>query len=137
VYYIGKVESAEIVTGNNDVDLTPLGPVSATKNTTNVNPAKGNGILKNARIDKNVVTLEFTPDAFKRDDRIIVSVGRPINADFTDNNNNIHGNLDLDPDGASASNQIHDPAGRGMASGNSTTSANIDVNDAQRVSTAS
>ena len=88
-----------------------------------------------AKITGSTVKLEFPSTAFDRNDRIIVSVGRTILGKYEDKNNGVSSfNIDTDLPGITNA-TVTDPAGRTMSTSNSTTSANITVNDSQRVST--
>ena len=98
-----------------------------------------NAGLRNAKINGNFVLLEFTPSAFGKNDRVVLKVGGAIDtkvqtpagsvalssAAFTTANTAF-----------AASDVIGDPAGRKVDNGNSTTSASVDVDNSQRVSTA-
>ena len=88
-----------------------------------------------AKITGSTVKLEFPSTAFDRNDRIIVSVGRTILGKYEDKNNGVSSfSIDTDMPGITNA-TVTDPAGRTMSTSNSTTSANITVNDSQRVST--
>jgi len=141
-YMIGRILSSEIsnATGTS-VKTSILGSMTRTPSTT---PIKGNttanDLLRNARVTGSNVLLEFSPTAFDRDDRVVVSVGNRITGNFVDRNRtpSLNDDLSVSTSGNAVEYaSIYDPAGRLIDTGNSSTSANIDVNNGQRVATAS
>ena len=141
-YMIGRILSSEISnqTGTS-VKTSILGSMTRTPSTT---PIKGNttanDLLRNARVTGSNVLLEFSPTAFDRDDRVVVSVGNRITGNFVDRNRtpSLNDDLSVSTSGNAVEYaSIYDPAGRLIDTGNSSTSANIDVNNGQRVATAS
>ena len=106
----------------------------------NINGLAAGGLISGsssvtAKITGSTVKLEFPSTAFDRNDRIIVSVGRTILGKYEDKNNGVAAfSIDTDMPGITNA-TVTDPAGRTMSTSNSTTSANITVNDSQRVST--
>ncbi|MFN8578598.1 MAG: hypothetical protein U0354_17360 [Candidatus Sericytochromatia bacterium] len=138
-YMIGRILSSEISSiTTSTVKTSILGNKNRLPNT---NPVKGNttanNLLRNARITGSSVLLEFSPDAFDRDDRLIVSVGKGIEGSFVDRNRTPSLNDELRVNTSVEYAPIYDPAGRLIDAGDSTTSANIDVHNSQRVATAS
>ncbi|MFN8576610.1 MAG: carboxypeptidase-like regulatory domain-containing protein [Candidatus Sericytochromatia bacterium] len=141
-YMIGRILSSEISsTTTNTLKTSILGSVTRTPKTT---PVKGNttanDLLRNSRVTGSNVLLEFSPTAFDRDDRVIVSVGKGIEGNFIDRNRtpSINDDLRVNISGTAVEySAIYDPAGRLMDSGEPTSSANIDANNSQRVATAS
>jgi len=142
-YVVGRILSADInnAVATKTVKLSALGTASNAFPTTLQQYAGSDTFgyrLRSARITGNTVLIELTPQAFDRDDRVIVSAGTNITANYSDRSNNV-GPIDLRPalnlpSGADFA-TIQDPSGRTIDGGNSTTSANIDVNNQQRVST--
>ena len=94
--------------------------------------------LKSAKVENNMITLELNPQAFDKDDRVIVSAGQTVDGRYDDKINSVTvGSLKASlPANGSDFLKITDPAGRPLDSGNSSTSANIDINNSQRVATA-
>ncbi|MFN8577580.1 MAG: hypothetical protein U0354_12045 [Candidatus Sericytochromatia bacterium] len=141
-YMIGRILSSEISsTTSSTVKTSILGAITRTPNTT---PVKGNttsnDLLRNARITNSNVLLEFSPTAFDRDDRVVVSVANRITGNFVDRNRtpSVNDDLSVSTSGTAVEYAaIYDPAGRLIDAGDSTSSANIDVNNSQRVATAS
>lgn len=141
-YMIGRILSSEISNAaGTSVKSSILGSMTRTPSTS---PVKGNtsanDLLRNAKVTGSNVLLEFSPTAFDRDDRVIVSVGNRITGNFVDRNRTPSLNDDLSVATAGSAVEyasIYDPAGRLIDGGDSTSSANIDVNNAQRVATAS
>jgi len=141
-YMIGRILSSEISNQTNaSVKTSILGSMTRTPSTT---PIKGNttanDLLRNARVTGSNVLLEFSPTAFDRDDRVVVSVGNRITGNFVDRNRtpSLNDDLSVSTSGNAVEYaSIYDPAGRLIDTGNSSTSANIDVNNGQRVATAS
>ena len=141
-YMIGRILSSEISNQmGTSVKTSILGSMTRTPSTT---PIKGNttanDLLRNARVTGSNVLLEFSPTAFDRDDRVVVAVGNRITGNFVDRNRNPSLNDDLSVSTSGNAVEyasIYDPAGRLIDTGNSSTSANIDVNNGQRVATAS
>ena len=91
-----------------------------------------------AKVDGNVITIEFNSQAFDKDDRVILSAGQTVDGRYDDKVNNVVVNSlrsSLLANGGDFY-KITDPAGRPLDSGNSSTSANIDINNSQRVATA-
>jgi hypothetical protein len=124
-------------------------------NTVECTPSRGNpdepqvgnqSLLRFAKIDGNVVTMEFAPEAFNRNEKLIVSIGEDIDSSYQDtsrsvartdvnvDNNTCDGN---DPQNPEYSNLLIDPAGNDMSNSNSTNSGNLQVDDSLRVATAS
>lgn len=90
-------------------------------------PARAAAGLRTASLRGNTVTLEFVPEAFNRDDRVILSVGRNIGGRYSNTNVTpaIDINLASSPAGVNNFASITDPSGRAMSTSNGTTSANI------------
>ncbi|MEK7433165.1 MAG: carboxypeptidase-like regulatory domain-containing protein [Cyanobacteriota bacterium] len=96
------------------------------------------GPFSSARVDNNTITIDFNPQAFDKDDRVIISAGQTVDGRYDDKINSVTlGSLkSVLPVNGSDFLRITDPAGRPLDSGNSSTSANIDINNSQRVATA-
>jgi len=101
-------------------------------------------LIRFAKIDSNVVTMEFAPEAFNRNEKIIVAVGRNIQTSYQDTSRSVS-RTDVSVNNRSTgtnitppySTKLIDPAGNSMSTSNSTNSGNIQVNDSLRVATAS
>lgn len=141
VYEIGKIVPAGGITNNhrmigltvagtadNDPTILGNGAIAA---------AKGGAGLKSSALKGNQVTLEFNAEAFNRDDRVILSVGRHINGRYSDTRVTPAIDISLNTTNNASFFSITDPAGRSMSTGNGTSSANVSIDDSQRVSTAS
>jgi len=150
VYTIGRLTSADLqtaatanptVSGNlSNLSLKALGGTFNASGAT-AGPANQYGgsssPVKSAKVDNNVVTLELNPQAFDKDDRVILNAGF-IDGRYDDKINRVLLSTlkPAFPSGGSDFVKVTDPAGRPLDSGNSSTSANIDINNSQRVATA-
>ena len=92
--------------------------------------------LKSVKVNGNNIIIELNPRAFDKDDRVIIAVGQTIDGKYDDKINSI-----FVPSLKSilANNsinfiQITNPSGRIIDKGNSSTFANIDINNSQKVS---
>ena len=90
--------------------------------------------LRSASIDSNVLTLEFSPQAFDKDDRVIFSAGN-ISGGYNDTANTVTV-TSLTPINTESFKTITDPAGKTLSTSNSSTSSNITINDSQKISVA-
>jgi len=141
VYEIAKIVPAGGITNNHRmIGLTAKG-VADNDPTVLGNGAiaaanKGAGLTA-ASLKGNQVTLEFNAEAFNRDDRVILSVGRHINGRYSDTRVTPTIDISLNTTNNASFFSITDPSGRAMSTGNGTTSANVSIDDSQRVSTAS
>jgi len=101
-------------------------------------------LLRFSKIDGNVVTLEFAPEAFNTNEKLIVSVGRNISTSYQDTSNSVsRTNININDRAGSGANItpqyssfLIDPAGNNMSTSNSTNSGNVQVNDSIRIATA-
>ncbi|MFN8672528.1 MAG: Ig-like domain-containing protein [Candidatus Sericytochromatia bacterium] len=137
-YVIGRLKSLDIQTAIINKSATGLFLKGLGGGFTNT-PTRFGGSkapLVGASINGNIVTLEFSPNAFDKDDRVIVSGSSNITGSFTDAINTINLN-DLSVTGIGSNfYQITDPSGKRLSSSNSSTSSNISINDSQKVSVA-
>jgi len=141
-YVIGRLMSADLqaaVAAKSGANLM-LKPLAGGFN--NAVTQYGNGAsfpLKSAKVENNLITLEFNPQAFDKDDRVIISGSQNISGQYNDKVNSVVVNS-LQPTLNLPANadfyKISDPSGRPLDTGNSSTSANIDINNAQKVATA-
>jgi hypothetical protein len=136
-YMIGRVLSSEISDAkSNTVKTSILGNKDRNTNTIPIKANSNNTLLKSSKVQGNTITLEFDNTAFDKGDRVIVSVGNRITGNFVDRNRipSLNDDLSVSTLGnAIEYASIYDPAGRLIDDGNSSTSANIDVNNGQRV----
>ncbi|MFN8578597.1 MAG: carboxypeptidase-like regulatory domain-containing protein [Candidatus Sericytochromatia bacterium] len=140
-YMIGRILASEISsTTTNTVKTSILGNKDRNANLVPIKANSSNTLIKSSKIQGNIVTLEFDNTAFDKDDRVIVSIANRITGNFVDRNRtpSINDELSVSTSGTSVEYaSIYDPAGRLIDAGDSTTSANIDVHNSQRVTTAS
>ncbi|MFN8578595.1 MAG: hypothetical protein U0354_17345 [Candidatus Sericytochromatia bacterium] len=106
-YMIGRILSTDVLNG------TPKLSILGNKNRLpNINPVKGNttsnDLLRNARITGSNVILEFSPDAFDRDDIVVLSVGKDIKGLYK--NSTINEDLSVNSLNNPQFTQIYDPA---------------------------
>ncbi|MFN8671678.1 MAG: carboxypeptidase-like regulatory domain-containing protein [Candidatus Sericytochromatia bacterium] len=138
-YVVGRIKSADLRTNN--LLLNPLGGFT-TGAPIQYGANAGQNPLKSAKVEGNVITLEFNPQAFDKDDRVILASASNIAGSYNDKVNNIQSasgtlrptSLNLPTNGDFLA--LTDPSGRTLDSGNSSTSANIDITNAQKVATA-
>ncbi len=128
-YMVGRVLSKNVTSGTPRVDV--LGTV--------VNTAPTKTKVISAKITNNIVLIELDRTAFDRDDRVIVSAGDRITGSYVDRNKvpSVNEDLSVSTNPSVDYSSIFDPSGRLLDSGDSSTSANIDVTNKQRVATAS
>jgi hypothetical protein len=154
VYMIARLRASSAIVEDSDVETFALAQgqtVGSPAAFVDCEPARGNpvdnlgnnSLLRFTKIDGNVVTLEFAPEAFSPNERIIVAVGQDINTRYTDSTRGITRvpiNVDskqCDDETADISTRITDPAGNEITTGNKTTSGPFEVNDSLRVGQAS
>jgi hypothetical protein len=129
-YMIGRILKTDIQKETPKISI--LGSVDRN---TNIVPISGNNskndLLKNARITGSNVLLEFSPDAFNKDDTIVLSVGKEIKGSY--NNSIINENLSVNSLNNPQFTEISDPAGRLIDSDNPEILNNIEVNNSQKV----
>ena len=146
-YMVAKVTSGNLT--NATFRLSALGDVNkafsinASRSNLASNGANttNDTLLRSARVSGSTIFLELSPNAFQKDDRIVVSAGNRINGQYNDTTRGItNKSLDVSTD-TSSNNSFDfatfvDPSGRSIDTGNETTSANFSVGNKQRVTTA-
>ncbi|MEK7434484.1 MAG: hypothetical protein AABZ74_15235, partial [Cyanobacteriota bacterium] len=139
VYSIARLASGDLQKAVTNKSSLGLFTKALGGNFSNISTQYGGATspLKSAKVENNMITIELNPLAFDKDDRVILSAG-VINGKYDDKINSVfvpslnsvlpsnEGNFML----------ITDPSGRPLDSGNALTSANIDINNSQRVATA-
>lgn len=126
VFMIGK-----IVSGNGNSETPKIEPLVGISNPSQIQ--KSNGLLISAKISKDILTLELAPGSFKKDDIIIISIGKPINTSYFEKVKSMAPMfLTVDAPGITFA-EVKDPSGKVFSQGNEISDLNFMGNNIQKI----
>ncbi|MFN8672507.1 MAG: Ig-like domain-containing protein [Candidatus Sericytochromatia bacterium] len=144
VYVIGRLKKSDLdyallnKTGSN-LYLNGLGGDFILGSENNEQYGGSKKPLKSSKVEGNTITLEFSPNAFDKDDRVILSANSNISMAYNDKVNSVVVGS-LQPtlgSGIGDFIKVTDPSGRPLDGGtNSCCSGIMDINNAQKVAIA-